>query len=137
MYCIRAKFTRGEKVRFISHLDILRVFERALRRARLPVRYSEGYNPRPAIVFGLPLPVGVTSEAEYADFELTQKIMPREFLKALSMQLPDGLKLVAAAVRKGKENIMASVEAALYDTVLISQLKGFRVQVEKGLEPMI
>lgn len=137
MLCIRAKFTREENVRFISHLDIMRVFERALRRARLPVKYSEGYNPRPAIVFGLPLPVGVTSEAEYADFELTQKITPQEFLKALSMQLPGGLKLVAAAVRKGKENIMASVDAALYDMVLYSKHKGFKTQVEKCLDEML
>src|SRR5690242_15350351 len=68
---IRTKFRRSDEVKFISHLDLMKVFERAIRRARLPIAYSQGFNPHPGMVFGLPLSVGVTSDAEYGDFEIT------------------------------------------------------------------
>ena len=73
MIRLRVKFTRGEEVKYISHLDMLKVFERALRRANIPIAYNKGFNPRPQIVFGLPLSVGVTSESEYADLEIYEK----------------------------------------------------------------
>jgi radical SAM-linked protein len=116
---LRVKFIRGEEVKYISHLDLMRVFERALRRSGIPVSYSQGFNPHPGMVFGLPLSVGVTSEAEYADFELDKAVAPDEFIKRLNDQLPKGLRLVDAKEKKIKTNIMASVARASYD-VLIS-----------------
>lgn len=70
---IRIKYIKGEQVKYISHLDILRTLNRVLKRAELPVAYSQGYNPHPLVSFGLPLSVGVTSEAEYADIDLIRK----------------------------------------------------------------
>lgn len=115
MSSIRVRFTRGEEVKFISHLDLMKVFERALRRTGLPVAYSQGFNPHPQMVFGLPLSVGVTSEAEYADFELSQEFSPSEFQDRLNQGLPGGIRITEAGVRKSKGNIMASITGAVYE----------------------
>lgn len=111
---IRARFTRGEDVKFISHLDIMKVFERAIRRSGLPISYSHGFNPRPQIVFGLPLPVGVTSECEYADFELENDVGPEYFMKRLNNSLPEGIKLTSVGKKESGANIMAAIAAADY-----------------------
>lgn len=111
---IRVRFTRGEEVKYISHLDLMKVFERALRRTGIPVAYSQGFNPHPQMVFGLPLSVGVTSEAEYADFELSQEVSPSEFIKRLNGELPGGIRIMEAVVRNSRENIMASIVGAEY-----------------------
>ena len=115
MYNIRVRFIRGEEVKFISHLDLMKVFERALRRTGLPISYSQGFNPHPQMVFGLPLSVGVTSEAEYADFELSQEVNPAEYIEKLNTGLPPGIRIMEAAVRKTKENIMATIAGAGYE----------------------
>ncbi|HHV99912.1 MAG TPA: DUF2344 domain-containing protein [Clostridiaceae bacterium] len=111
---LRIKFLRGEEVKYISHLDLMKVFERALRRARLPVAYSQGFNPHPEMIFGLPLSVGVTSEAEYADFGLEGNVSPADFMRRLNAQLPAGLKVLEAKKKFAKDNIMASITMASY-----------------------
>lgn len=115
MVNIRVKFKRGEEVKFISHLDLMKVFERAIRRARLPIAYSQGFNPHPGMVFGLPLGVGVTSDAEYGDFEVTdENLSMNQFVERLNSQLPQGLEILAARQRQSKQNIMATISAAEY-----------------------
>ncbi|MFC1607384.1 TIGR03960 family B12-binding radical SAM protein [Candidatus Latescibacterota bacterium] len=66
----RIKFAKRNTVRYMSHLDFVRMFDRAMRRAGIPVAYSQGFHPHPKISFGLPLPLGMLSFAEYADFSL-------------------------------------------------------------------
>mgnify|MGYP003936842055 CR=1 FL=1 len=116
---IRAKFTRGEELKFISHLDMMKMFERALRRSGLPVYYSQGFNPHPQIVFGLPLAVGVTSEAEYVDIAFSEYINPGQFIEQLNRQMPKGLEILEAKIKESKANIMASISKASYE-VLVS-----------------
>lgn len=115
MIKIRAKFGRYEKVKFISHLDIMRMFERALRRARLPIEYSSGFNPHPKIVFGLPLSVGMTTESDYVDFQLCEEIKPIDFVKRLNSQLPEDVEVIDAKLFDSKKNIMALINGASYD----------------------
>ncbi len=118
MVNIRAKFKRGDEVKFISHLDLMKVFERAIRRARLPIAYSQGFNPHPGMVFGLPLGVGVTSDAEYGDFEVADDGFPMdEFMNRLNLQLPQGLEILEVRPRQSKQNIMATISAAEYVVV--------------------
>jgi len=83
-------------LRFISHHDSVRLFERALARAGLPVRYSAGFNPRPRMTIVLPRTVGVASEDELLVVELTEPISPEAFLAGLSGQLPRGIVLHGA-----------------------------------------
>lgn len=112
---IRIKFSKGEEVKYISHLDLMRTFERALRRAELPVSYSQGFNPHPHLVFGLPLSVGVTSNAEYADIGFEREIEPDTVKKMLNISLPQGLTVIDACKKNDKGNIMALIGAASYD----------------------
>ncbi|HEX2926024.1 MAG TPA: TIGR03936 family radical SAM-associated protein [Ruminiclostridium sp.] len=119
MTILRVKFRRGDEVKFISHLDLMKVFERAIRRARLPIAYSQGFNPHPGMVFGLPLSVGVTSEAEYGDFEITDDEMPvQEFVDRLNAQLPGGIEILSAKRKPSKQNIMATIAASEYIVIV-------------------
>ncbi|HHX17766.1 MAG TPA: DUF2344 domain-containing protein [Clostridium sp.] len=131
MSSIRTKFIRGEEVKFISHLDLMKVFERALRRSGIPILYSKGFNPHPQLVFGLPLSVGVTSESEYLDLELEEPINVHEFMDKLNNCLPKGIRLIDAKEKKTKENIMASVVAASYE-ILVTLAK-FNLNEAKDL----
>lgn len=116
---IRTKFRRGDEVKFISHLDLMKVFERGIRRARLPIAYSQGFNPHPGMVFGLPLSVGVTSEAEYGDFEFTDDgLTVDEIVERMNAQLPQGLEILSAKPRQSKQNIMAMIAASEYVVVV-------------------
>jgi len=83
-------------LRFLSHHDSLRLFERALVRAGLPVRYSEGFNPRPRLSIVLPRPVGVASQDELVVVQLTTEVDPADAMSRLSRQVPDGLTVLAA-----------------------------------------
>ncbi|HHW30249.1 MAG TPA: DUF2344 domain-containing protein [Clostridiaceae bacterium] len=134
MSSIRVKFTRGDEVKYISHLDMMKAFERALRRSGLPISYSQGFNPHPKMVFGLPLSVGVTSEAEYADFELEEIIETREFMERLNSQLPSGLKIIDAREKKTKGNIMAEICRASYSIRVISEKDTSLEEINKGIE---
>lgn len=138
MVNIRVKFRRGDEVKFISHLDLMKVFERAIRRARLPIAYSQGFNPHPGMVFGLPLSVGVTSEAEYGDFELTDDgLSMDEFMERLNSQLPLGLEILSAKPRQTKKNIMATISASEYIVVVGTEFaideKAFQAELKKFL----
>jgi uncharacterized protein (DUF2344 family) len=68
---IRAEFAKTEAMRFTSHLDLYRAWERLLRRAGLPLQFSQGYNPRPKLQLAAPLPLGMTSQVEIIDFWLS------------------------------------------------------------------
>jgi len=112
---IRSKFTKADEVRFISHLDLARTLERAVRRARLSVVCSQGFNPRPKIAFGSALAVGVTSSAEYVDIELADTIAIAEFLSRINENLPSGIRFVEA-VEIGPEtpSLMSVIDRASY-----------------------
>jgi radical SAM-linked protein len=115
---LRFKFSRGEELKYIAHLDILRVFERAVKRSGLPVAYTQGFNPRQKLVFGLPLSMGLTSESEYADIEFEQDISPEDFLALLNPSLPEGIRVLEAHEHSGRDNIMNQISAARYEILI-------------------
>jgi len=94
MQRLRLSFSRGEEVKFISHLDIMRFWERAFRRAEIPVAYSEGFTPHPRISIAAPLAVGVTSEAELMDVWLKRWMPPQSFMMRTKGQLGQGFDIV-------------------------------------------
>ena len=83
-------------MRFISHLDVLRYWERAIRRAELPLSYSQGFTPHPKIAFAAPLPLGFTAEAEVMDVTLDERVPIDEFRARLAPQTSEDLRLVDA-----------------------------------------
>ncbi|HUV05567.1 MAG TPA: TIGR03936 family radical SAM-associated protein [Armatimonadota bacterium] len=95
------KLSKGDKVKYISHLDLIRAFELALRRARIPVAYSSGFNPRPRMSFGPAIGVGVTSDDERIVVELASPEDPSDILEKLNSQLPDGMELLSAEAVNG------------------------------------
>jgi len=91
---LRVTFAKEEEVKYISHLDLMRLWERALRRADVPLLHSQGYNPRPKISFAAPLAVGITGHREMMDVMLERPLAPLDFATALNRQLPVGVTLV-------------------------------------------
>jgi len=94
MQRLRLKFSRGEQLKYLSHLDLMRLWERALRRAEILPAYSEGFSPHPKISLAAPLQVGVTSSAELMDVFLEGHVTPGVFTRKVSEQLPQGVGIV-------------------------------------------
>ena len=94
MQRLRIRFSRGQELKFISHLDLIRLWQRALVRAGIPLAYSEGFNPRPRMSLAAPLALGVTSEAELMDIVLVKTVSPHFFIEAVSKQLPPGIEIL-------------------------------------------
>ena len=92
---LRITFAKGEEIKYISHLDLMRLWERALRRARVPLAYSHGFNPRPKMAVAAPLPVGFTSRGEVMDVVLERHVSPYNFARSLASHLPPGLELLS------------------------------------------
>jgi radical SAM-linked protein len=98
---LRLRFSKEGKIRFTSHRDVARMWERALRRSRLPVAYSQGFVPHPLVSFGLALPTGCESDGEYLDVRLGPPPLGEtpvaEMPAALSALLPEGIDVQVAA----------------------------------------
>ena len=90
---IRARFRKGERVRHISHLDVLRYWERAIRRAGLPLCYSQGFTPHPKIAFAAPLPLGFIGEGEIMEVLLEERVPLDRFADDLTGQTTPDLEL--------------------------------------------
>jgi radical SAM-linked protein len=93
MQRLRIRFSRGEDVKYISHLDLIRLWQRALNRAGIALTYSRGFNPHPQISMALALAMGVTSEAELMDIYVDKFISPHNFTAAMGQQLPLGVAI--------------------------------------------
>ncbi|MBM7854519.1 radical SAM-linked protein [Desulfohalotomaculum tongense] len=108
-------FAKTGMSRFISHLDLSRLFERAFRRAGLPMAFSKGFNPHPKMSIAAPLAVGIAGERELLEIELTEEINSGEIARRLNEKLPEGVKVLAVQ-RAGeqKKSLMALVERAAY-----------------------
>ncbi len=91
---LRIRFCRGEEIKFISHLDLMRLWQRALHRAGVSLAYSEGFTPHPRISLAAPLAVGITSETELMDIFCTGWVSPHFLTTAVSQQLPRGIELL-------------------------------------------
>lgn len=112
---LRIAYTKIEDARYIAHLDLTRVFERAIRRAGINMSYSEGFNPRPKISFGFALAVGTEGEREYVDVDLQREIDLGEALARVQEQLPPGIRLLqGCTLDQGAKSLMAVLNAASY-----------------------
>ncbi len=91
MHKINFQFTKKGTMKFISHLDLMRLFMRAVRRAGLPIKMTEGFSPHPKISFKRALKLGVESDNEEATFVFKEYISPDDFKQKLQEQLPQGI----------------------------------------------
>lgn len=116
MRAVRLNFSKTGRAIYISHLDINRMMTRAVRRAKLPMWYTEGFNPHPYLTFALPLSLGQSSDCEYMDIRIEGDMSDEEIMNRLNETLPEGVKIlsVGAPVHDAKE-----IEKALYFVKLI------------------
>lgn len=116
---VRFRFAIQGPLRFLSHLETLRMLTRALRRAQLPVQYSQGFHPQPQLAFATALPVGVESRAEYADVVLYQHVDPGRFQERLNAVLPANCQVLdACSVPLKAPSLMSEPLATHYDVDL-------------------
>ncbi len=97
MRCVRIRFTKTGRMIYVSHLDVNRLMARAVRRAKLPMWYTEGFNPHPYIAFALPLSLGQSSECEYMDIRIESDMTDDEVKEKLSCVMPEGVRIISAA----------------------------------------
>ncbi len=119
LWRVRLTFAKAEALKYISHLDLARAWERLFRRAALPVAYSQGFNPRPRFQIASGLPVGVTGRAELLDLWLAGRLEPAGVVARLRPVSPPGLEVLAAEdVDLRAPALQALVRAAEYVTLL-------------------
>lgn len=113
---VRIRFRKNGDLRLVSHHDLMRCFERMLRRAALPIHSSSGFHPKPRLVFALSLPLGVVGLDEVVELELDQEMLPGEVLTRLSEQAPAGLEILS--VSRIPPKATAQVHRATYRIAL-------------------
>ncbi|MBR6523424.1 MAG: TIGR03936 family radical SAM-associated protein [Clostridia bacterium] len=120
------KFTKDENVKYVSHLDLVRMFGRAMRRAGLEISFSQGFNPHPIMNFAHPLGVGISSDGELIEIGFEGEITSAEILAKLSVQMPDGFKLLDAKL-SGVKSPFSGLSLAKYSI----EICGKAVNIEK------
>ncbi|MFA9402314.1 MAG: TIGR03936 family radical SAM-associated protein [Anaerolineales bacterium] len=155
-YRYRITFTKDEAQRYTSHLDLHRAWGRLLRRARLPLLYSKGFNPRPRIQLSTALPLGCTSEHELADIWLTEEIPYDEIQERLQHSAPPGTRIltvefaalnepalpsqidaVSYIVQIDADLIEEELSSAIHDLLLIKVIERERRGKTYDLRPLI
>lgn len=112
---LRVIYSKSKEAIYLSHLDMIRVFETSLARANILVEHTNGYNPRPEIVFAHPLSVGIESTGEIFEVSLVEDLEIPYFIRELNKVLPSGVTVLSAEyINKEEKNIMSRVYAATY-----------------------
>ncbi len=112
---VRIKFSKNGPIKFIGHLDVMRYFQKAMRRAEIDIAYSGGFSPHQIMSFAQPLGVGVESDGEYVDVELNSAISSADVKEKLNAVMNEGIKVESVKqLPEGAMNAMASVAASKY-----------------------
>lgn len=112
---VRVRFAKAGKLRFISAIDLGRVWERALRKADLPIAYSEGFSPHPKISFGDALPLGFASRAEFAELTFGGDVDLADMTRRLNVAFPQGLTVLdAISSAEGDKRLGKLLQASLW-----------------------
>lgn len=111
---IRAKFTKCQNSKYISHLDLMRLFQRAFRRAGLHLKHTEGFHPQPKLAFATALSLGISSEGEYMDIEVEEEISIEDFIRDINLVLPEGVRVLEADYRTEKDSIASLIRWGSY-----------------------
>ena len=128
---VRIKFSKQGAMKFIGHLDIMRYFQKAMRRAEIDIRYSEGFSPHQIMSFAAPLGLGLTSNGEYMDIEVNSMADCESLKKALNQVMAEGIQILSChRLEDTAKNAMSIVAAADYtltfrDSAVPEDLPGF------------
>jgi radical SAM-linked protein len=136
MQRLRIKYCRGEEVKFISHLDMMRLWQRAFARAGIPLAYSEGFSPHPQMSLAVPLAVGVTSDAELMDIQCTKNVPSHIFTASVNQQLPEGVEIIETmAIGLEQPSLPAQVKFAEYRVHVATPKTG--AEIRQALEALL
>jgi len=136
MHRLRVRFKRGADVKFISHLDLIRLWQRAFQRARIPLAYSEGFSPHPKISLAAPLPIRVTSDAELMDIHLTKWVSPHFLTSALGQQLPLGIEILQAhSIAPNQPSLQSLVRFAEYRVTVKTEKE--KAEIETAITSLL
>lgn len=136
MHRLRVRFKRGGEVKFISHLDLIRLWQRAFQRAKIPIAYSEGFSPHPRISLAAPLPIRVTSDAELMDIHLTKWVSPHFLTSALSQQLPSGIEILQAySIAPNQPSLQSQVRFTEYQVTMKMEMG--KAEVEAAITDLL
>lgn len=125
---IRAVFNKKNYLKYISHLDLVRLFQRCFNMADIPVKFSQGFNPHPLHSIGNPLSLGFESEVEFLDVELAEDMDATGFKDRMNSVLPDDIQILKAQEHKTKESINALIDWSYYEIK-------FMLQDKVGVDP--
>jgi len=114
MIILRLFYKKEKLMKFISHLDMVRLMERTFRRAKFPLEFSNGFNPHPKINYALPLSVGYSSECEVLDVKLKEKIDIDKFIENQKKYVPEGIEFISGKFIEETKSLMSLVEYAEY-----------------------
>lgn len=116
---IRMKFSKEGRIKFVGHLDLLRLFQRAAKSAQIPAAYSQGFNPHSLLYFAQALSVGITSEGEYIDIHLDRDVEPEWVKNQMNGVLPEGLKIQNVYILlEESKTCMALVDGSSYTIIV-------------------
>lgn len=134
VYQYKGCYLKDGEMRFLSHLELMRTFIRAIRRAEIPVLYSQGFNPQPRLSFAAPLPVGMEGKNEYFDLFLSHPWEAEKLKTSLNKELPRGLKIKKIEpVKSGSPVLSAMLVAALY----AAELPASSFELQEGLQAIL
>jgi radical SAM-linked protein len=137
-YKIRFKFQKINEFKYLSHLETVRLLVMAARRAKIPIKYSEGFSPNPKLNFSFPVPVGLGSFAEYADMDVYEKIDLSKFIADLNKNLGKGMEILDALFHKEKlPSLMADISIIKYVFRLSFDDKSFLEEYKSEIESMV
>jgi len=135
---VMLRLRKGDEVKYLSHLDVMRTFEFALRRARIPVSYSEGFNPRPRMSFGSAVGVGVTSDDERIVVEMASAVDACEVGDRLSSKLPAGLDVLGAeSIQDGVKSPLSELNASRFRIEFLCEETCDRLMIENALSEIL
>lgn len=132
---ILCKFTKLGYLKFISHLDLVDLFQRTLFQNKVDVKFSEGFNPHPRMSIAYPLPLGIESNSEYMEIYLNSRIDLKDFLIKMNERLPAGIKIIEA-MYDDDESISNKVKSVVYAFKLLNTFfdKNKDVDIAKELD---
>ena len=124
MIKLRLKFSKNGPIKFIGHLDVMRYFQKAIRRADIDIKYSEGFSPHQVLSFAQPLSVGATSDGEYLDMTVNSMVSTSDVMDKLNAVMNEGIKIMAVEqLPENAEKAMTTSYAARYKIRFRESLK--------------
>ncbi len=128
MKTVRVGFDKTGRAKYMSHLDLMRTMTRALRRAELPIWYTEGFNRHPYITFAAPLSLGYESRRELMDFRLEEELDDQTVVDRLNAVMPEGLRVISCGEAKLKPGELAAARWQLVFDCPVSVIEGLLAQ---------